>query len=468
MQLVTSESLREVDYAFACGLKLAKAANKSILVSFVIPVSATVDPVTLFDSIDKEKGRWFWGNPEEEFWLVGSGSCSTVPTDYQLSLEGALAEQSDLFVDALIEKPDVKGVGPVMMGGMRYDPNTTKDENWQHFPDTLFVLPRILFTWSGGQVWLTFNELVHPSLTQAPNAGLSLDGAISVFPGGDFVSEQPLILYETEDTEDHWNTGVDRILHLIGNNEVSKIVLARKKILHAEQPFSVTLAISRLSKSYPECSVFGFQQFEDSFIGATPELLVKVESGMLNVSCLAGTAPRGSSPIEDQEIRDKLLNSPKERGEHSVVVKMISETLSGFCDNLQWPDQPEIVQLKDIQHLSTTFESKLSEGSHILKVLDKLHPTPAVAGTPTDKALGVISQLEGDRGWYAAPVGWFDSLGDGEFRIAIRSALIRYDKAVLFAGCGIVAGSDASSEFQESVLKLQPLTDALRSGDAII
>ena len=118
--------------------------------------------------------------------------------------------------------------------------------------------------------------------------------------------------------------------------------------------------------------------------------------------------------------------------------------------------------------MSTTFESKLSEGSHILKVLDKLHPTPAVAGTPTDKALGVISQLEGDRGWYAAPVGWFDSLGDGEFRIAIRSALIRYDKAVLFAGCGIVAGSDASSEFQESVLKLQPLTDALRSGDAII
>ena len=157
MQLITPESLEDVDFAFASGLKRAKAANKSILVSFVTPVSATADPITVFDSIDKEKGRWFWGNPDEEFWLVGSGSCSTLPTDGQLSLEGTLAEQSDLFIDALIEKPDVKGVGPVMMGGMRYDPSTIKDEMWQRFPDTLFVLPRILFTWSNGQTWLTFN-----------------------------------------------------------------------------------------------------------------------------------------------------------------------------------------------------------------------------------------------------------------------------------------------------------------------
>ena len=468
MQLITSESLEDVDFAFASGLERAKAANKSILVSFVTPVSATVDPITVFDSIDKEKGRWFWGNPDEEFWLVGSGSCSTVPTDGQLSLKNTLAEQSDLFVNALIQKPDIKGVGPVMMGGMRYDPSTIKDEMWQRFPDTLFVLPRILFTWSRGQVWLTFNELVHPLLTQAPNARVILNSATAGNLDGSFLAEQPRILYETEGTEEQWNTGVGRILHLIGNNEVSKIVLARKKILHAEQPFSVTLAISRLSKAYPECSIFGFQQSEDSFIGATPERLVKVESGTLNVSCLAGTAPRGSNPIRDQEIRNELLNSPKEREEHSVVVKMIAETLSGLCDNLRWSDQPEVVQLKDIQHLSTTFESNLSVNSHILEVLDKLHPTPAVAGTPTDKALSIISQLEGDRGWYAAPVGWFDSVGDGEFRIAIRSALISYDKAVLFAGCGIVAGSDASKEFREAVLKLQPLTEALRSGDAII
>ena len=103
-----------------------------------------------------------------------------------------------------------------------------------------------------------------------------------------------------------------------------------------------------------------------------------------------------------------------------------------------------------------------------MEVLNKLHPTPAVAGTPTDKALGVISKLEGDRGWYAAPVGWFDSSGDGEFRIAIRSALISQDKAVLFAGCGIVAGSDPLEEFQEAILKIQPLMDALRCDDAII
>ena len=468
MQLATSESLEEIDSAFASGLERAKATNRSVLVSFVTPVCATPDPITVFASMDKEKGRWFWGNTDEEFWLVGSGSCSTVPTDGQLSLNNTLAEQSDLFVNALIQKPDIKGVGPVMMGGIRYDPSTIKDEMWQHFPDTLFVLPRILFTWSRGQVWLTFNELVHPSLTQAPNARVILNSAAAGNLDGSFLAEQPRILYETEGTEEQWNTGVSRILHLIGNNEVSKIVLARKKILHAEQPFSVTLAISRLSKAYPECSIFGFQQSEDSFIGATPERLVKVESGTLNVSCLAGTAPRGSNPIRDQEIRNELLNSPKERWEHSVVVKMIAETLSGFCDNLRWSDQPEVVQLKDIQHLSTPFESKLSANSHILEVLDKLHPTPAVAGTPTDKALSIISQLEGDRGWYAAPVGWFDSVGDGEFRIAIRSALISYDKAVLFAGCGIVAGSDASKEFREAVLKLQPLTEALRPGDAII
>ena len=147
MQLATSESLEEIDSAFASGLERAKATNRSVLVSFVTPVCATPDPITVFASMDKEKGRWFWGNTDEEFWLVGSGSCSTVPTDGQLSLKNTLAEQSDLFVNALIQKPDIKGVGPVMMGGIRYDPSTIKDEMWQHFPDTLFVLPRILFTW---------------------------------------------------------------------------------------------------------------------------------------------------------------------------------------------------------------------------------------------------------------------------------------------------------------------------------
>jgi len=463
-----SGSLGEVDLAFSSGLERAKLVNHSILVSVATPVYTKPDPINVFAALSTEENRWFWGNRDKGFWLVGSGCSVMVPMDGQMPMGNILTQQFNVFDNALVQKPDVRGVGPVMMGGMRYDSATPRDNIWTCFPDALFVLPKILVTWVNDQVWLTFNELMHPSLIEPPNPRVILDDTIRDQADGLFSTDQPPTLYETEDTWEQWNSGVGRILCLIGKKEVSKVVLARKKTLHSAEPFSVTLAISRLSRDYPECSVFGFQQSEDSFVGATPEQLVKVESGILNVSCLAGTAPRGSNFRQDQEIRNRLMHNPKERGEHSVVVKMISETLSEFCEDLQWSDQPEVIQLKDIQHLSTTFEAKLSGQSHILEVLSKLHPTPAVAGTPTDKALRVISQLEGDRGWYAAPVGWFDSSGDGEFRIAIRSALISDDKAVLFAGCGIVAGSDPSEEFREAVLKIRPLMDALRCDNAII
>jgi len=366
-----------------------------------------------------------------------------------------------LLEEAVIAAPDQPGVGPVALGGFRFDVAAIKSPRWRAFPDALLVVPRFLWTFSGDRCWLTLNFLLAPGADPG-SEGASAVEALKAFANAPPVEpRQSLILERRSSPREEWTQRVQQVLRAIEAGQVRKVVLTRRRSLASQGPFPVEAALRRLSESYQECSVFAVERQGATFLGASPEVLARLSNMTLHVSCLAGTAPRGSGPTEDERLQQQLLASAKERSEHAAVVEVVAQTLAGLCQDLRWNSPPRILRLKTVQHLATSFTGRLNAGCNLLQVVERLHPTPAVAGAPSGEALSIIRRMEEDRGWYAAPIGWLDHRGEGEFNVGIRSALLSGTQATLFAGSGIVAGSDPDVEFVETELKFLPLLQAL-------
>ena len=444
------------------GKDQAAACHHHVLVSLAQPFHEEISPLEVFqNNLTKTATGTFWGKPDQDFWMVGNGNIAMLTAGGETRFDEIKEQFHDLLSSALVDTPPIRGVGPVFMGGFRYDTRTKRDAVWRSFPDALMILPRFLFSWSNSGTWLTINALVEPgtnvrALTETLLEDLQLAVRSATSEGC-----QPVIKRITQSSKEAWHNNVRSALHAIDAGELTKVVLSRRKVLHADGNFSVDNALRRLCTEYPECTIFAICNGETSFIGATPEGLACVDHGKLNVACLASSAARGSNPEDDRQLQAQLFASQKERAEHSAVTEMVAGVLKDVCRELSYDIEPQLLKLKNIQHLHTCFTGNLPPGIGILDIVKRLHPTPAVAGTPTEQGLKLISELEGDRGWYAAPVGWLDMNGEGEFAVAIRSALIDGDKAFLYAGCGIVAGSDPEREYQETELKFEPLLTAL-------
>ena len=258
-----------------------------------------------------------------------------------------------------------------------------------------------------------------------------------------------------------WQAMVAAALEAIGRGALHKVVLSRRVRVRGPAAFDPGLAVRRLRAAYPGCFVFAVARDREAFVGATPERLVRLRGGRLDTAALAGSTARGATPEADERLGRALLASPKERAEHALVVEMLRQALAPLCRVLSVPPEPRLLRLGNVQHLYTPISGAV-EGRSVLELVERLHPTPAVGGWPRAAALEFIRTHEpGSRGWYAAPVGWVDRRGEGEFAVAIRSGLLRGAEAWLFAGCGIVAGSDPAREYEETRLKLRPLLAAL-------
>ncbi len=263
--------------------------------------------------------------------------------------------------------------------------------------------------------------------------------------------------------DEHFVESVSKALSFIDKDVFEKIVLARAVELKSRQNLHPLRALNKLREQFSDCYAFSVGNGKgQSFIGATPERLVRVSGGNLKTKAIAGSAPRGKSASEDARLANDLLHSEKDLREHAIVLGSISRRLSELGIEVRQPSRPSLLQLANIQHLHTPVRGKISEGTHILDLLEKLHPTPAVGGTPREVACEHIPSLESfDRGLYAAPIGWVDSKGEGEFIVGIRSALIDGATARAFAGNGIVAGSDPEKELAETNWKLKALLENL-------
>ncbi len=265
--------------------------------------------------------------------------------------------------------------------------------------------------------------------------------------------------------KDHgdYRAAVARGLERIAAGDFSKIVLARTRDITSDQPLHPLRMLNGLRQRYPECYAFSLSnEAGDSFIGASPERLVRVSKGVLETEALAGSAPRGAGASEDAALADGLLHSEKDLREQRHVLDSIVRRLTPLGLTPEYPAEPRVRRLANVQHLHTPVTARLPEGVRLLDAVAHLHPTPAVGGTPREPAVASIRELEGfPRGLYAGALGWLNCAGDGEFLVGLRYALIRGDTARLYAGAGIVAGSSPDREQAETELKFRAMQEAL-------
>lgn len=244
-----------------------------------------------------------------------------------------------------------------------------------------------------------------------------------------------------------------------GADGLHKVVLARELLVEADKPFDRAAILNRLRRAYPGCFLFQF----DGFLGASPELLVSRVGDVVRAQPMAGSAPRGGDLDSDARLGAGLLASPTYREEHQLTIDMVHDTLLPWCSYLDYEAEPAVVGVANVQHLATLVEGRLSQPApSVIELVEALHPTPAVNGVPRDLARDWINQNEGfDRGRYAGTVGWLDSRGNGTWAVSIRCAEVRDTTARVYAGNGIVAGSDPVTELAETQVKLQAMLSAL-------
>ena len=335
----------------------------------------------------------------------------------------------------------VRGSGPVAFGTFTFDASSD---------GSVLVVPRVVLGRDGhGQAWLTTVAESGQALGRPlpPNTGL--------------VSPTGLSWQEGSLPGPRWEQAVAEAVAAIKAGGLRKVVLARDVFGTAAEPIDARILLQRLAVRYPGCFTFAC----DGMIGATPELLVRRAGREVSALVLGGTLPRGEDAAEDEALGEELLASAKNNEEHAYAVVSIREALAPLCEVLEVETRPALLKFPNLQHLGTRVRGTLAGGGtpkSALALAATMHPPAAVCGTPTGAALDLIRELEHmDRERYAGPVGWMDAEGNGEFGIAIRSAQLSGRTARLFAGCGIVAGSEPAAELAETMVKLQPMRGAL-------
>lgn len=375
--------------------------------------------------------------------LVGWGECARVIVNGRERFSRAQRWWSDVVRAAEVDDPvHLPGTGAVAFASFAFEPGRS-----------MLIVPRVIVGRSGGRAWLTTIAEAHEPLPSAREVR-SVEREPLVAPQGVVWGEG------TRDNKS-WQRAVAEAVERINRGELDKVVLARDIVATSSNHIDPRFLMHRLSERYPECWTF----LVEGLTGATPELLVRRRGDVVTSRVLAGTIRRGSSVAHDADLGEELLASDKDQQEHEYAVTSVAQALSAHCTDLDVPDAPRLLRLANVQHLATDVTGRLADDVPVLSLAASLHPTAAVCGTPTERAAMVIRALEGmDRSRYAGPVGWLDGRGDGELGIALRCGkvdLADRRRIRLFAGCGIVAGSDPASELAESNAKLEPMRYAL-------
>src|SRR6056297_3015679 len=332
----------------------------------------------------------------------------------------------------------VPGTGPIAFASFAFDPDDASE----------LIVPKVLIGQRSGQTWVT---TIHTEGKEPPDTTWSAD----------VVGEPTAVAWKDGAlSAPEWEKAVARAVERIAGGELDKVVLARDVIATIEGDIDPRLMLRRLADDYPTCWTFQVA----GLLGATPELLVRRTGDLVTSRVLAGTVRRRGDSQQDEGLAQALLASDKDLAEHAYAVKSVAKALATHCTDLDIPEKPTVLELANVQHLATDVTGRLADDASILALAASLHPTAAVCGTPTERALAMIADLEEmSRGRYVGPVGWFDARGDGEFGIALRCAELDIEAGTVraFAGCGIVAGSDPERELAESRAKLVPIRTAL-------
>ncbi|TCP29842.1 isochorismate synthase [Scopulibacillus darangshiensis] len=449
------------------GIKKAQFLSESVLVSYSKQIEF-IDPLVFYRNgeILYKGSRIYWSDVEDVT-MVGLGSAVVQAYNGEERFEKIEEYWRKVITGAVIHREvDVKGTGPVCMGGFSFDPVQMKTRLWKDFPDANFTVPNWLLTVKGNQCFLSINASVNEHMDPCTIESQLIDLEMQLLKNNTIPTpSQGESLMVEENQINEWLAMVHKSIDAINKGEMEKVVLSRTTTVTANKTFDQSSVLLALQERQSDCYTFAFEKGTSTFVGSTPERLIKKAGGKFNTMCLAGTISRGQTAEEDQKLGETLLSDPKNRDEHQMVVTMISDAMGKVCDKIVKSDSPQIYKSKDVQHLYTPIKGETKRELSLLSVVKALHPTPAMGGVPTEKAIEAIRERETyERGWYSAPIGWFDEDGDGEFVVAIRSGLITKENAVLFSGCGIVADSDPQSEYLETKIKFTPMLTALGGG----
>jgi menaquinone-specific isochorismate synthase len=371
--------------------------------------------------------------------IVGWGEATRIALRGADRFEAA-AQWWDGLVAHTVVRDDVRlpGSGLVAFASFTFDGDD---------PDSsVLVVPEVVIGRSGNRTWVTtVGDGALPAVAEL---------AATTDP------RRPLGTYFADGTRSgaQWAGSVAEAVGRIGAGELEKVVLARDLLATTEEPVDIRWPLARLAERHAAAWTFTVA----GLVGATPELLVRLRRGLVTSRVLAGTIRRTGDDARDLALAASLARSSKDLEEHEYAVRSVAEALAPHCTSMNVPETPFVLHLPNVMHLATDVTGVVADGATVLGLVDALHPTAAVCGTPTSAALDVIRALEGmDRGRYAGPVGWFGADGDGELGIALRCASVDGASVRLYAGCGIVAGSDPEAELAEAQAKFVAMRDAL-------
>ena len=448
------------------GVERAAARKRRTVVSVTVPVDG-VDPCAAVFASRLASDRWFcWEQPDREFALAALGvvheATSRGPGRFRDVARECLSG-AETIVDEPAGLP--AGAGAVWVGGFAFDSDGGRTSAWSSLAPASLVLPELSICRSGAETFLTLNAAVHPADDPEEKLGALTARLTSLRP-------DPLPLLDPHPTErveissarppDDFERMISAATERIGTGEMSKVVLAREVLVSAAAAHDPAALFGAMREQFSSCFCFCCGTPEAAFIGASPELLLRRSGAGVSTVALAGSTRRSSDPAVDDHLGEQLLRSDKDRREQAIVAGRIARALRPHAVWVEAAPEPEIVKVANIQHLATPIVAQLAEPRSAVELAGLLHPTPAVGGEPGPAAAAAIAELEQmDRGWYAGPVGWMDATEDGEFCVALRSALLRDREAHLYAGVGVVAGSDPAAELAETEIKLGALLPLL-------
>ncbi|WP_053367481.1 isochorismate synthase [Bacillus sp. FJAT-27245] len=456
----------ELKEAILLGIEKAGEEGRPILVSEVQKAGA-FEALSFFDSgrMDFFGERFYWRDPDGNYSIAGLGIAAQLSSGLGNGRFSYIGRSwNELIQGGIIVNPFKRaGLGPVMFGGFSFDPLKPKTALWSKYPDALFHIPRFMLTVAGGEAFLTTNVVC------TKHDGISLFNKVAAERESLFRNfaiqldmEKPHLEEIEEIGAAEWKEIVSEAVRQLQDGPLKKVVLARELRLHFDKEIESGLILRKLEQEQKTSFIFSFESGGDSFIGASPERLIQKHGQAVRSACLAGSIPRGQTAEEDSVLGNLLLSDEKNLEEHQYVVDMIRGAMEETCERVDIPERPQLMKVRDIQHLYTPVEGIAKDSASLLDMVEKLHPTPALGGLPKEAAVEKIRELETlDRGFYAAPIGWMDYAGNGEFAVAIRSGLIQGKEASLFAGCGVVANSDVESEYLETGLKFRPMLSVL-------
>lgn len=440
----------------------------------LVSYSQRTRPIDAMAFVERARGRerFFWRDGQSGITLAGLGTAAHLMGWGEARFRAIERQAQALFQRAVVLGENTTLAAPRLFGGFAFGEDFVPDVAWTGFYPAHFILPHYQLQSDGHETWLTINALVPPeenpwhSRAQLREALETFEASLSSAGSGPRRALPTPLETKYPMSAEQWATAIGQAGDRFRTTPLQKVVLSRVCEVNLSLPPDLEAALAYLGRGYGDCYSFLFEPSpQHAFVGATPELLVSVRGQALATMALAGSTQRGATREEDDELATKLRGSPKDLHEHVLVVNSLVRRLETLVDCLHVPSAPSILQLDNIQHLLTPVQGTLKRATGILPLVELLHPTPALGGSPRDLALAFIGEAEPvPRGWYAAPVGWIDHRLEGVFAVAIRSAVAQQRRVWLYAGAGIVPDSQAEREWLETSWKFRPMLEALAAG----